>query len=96
MFGNAAIGLVLGHHLVRCIANKYLSLTGTSQEHKCQFLPGKDGQVAVRDFRDHTLARIRDIEELAELGKKIGVCPYYAARPTIKPSEVRYIVLFGY
>ncbi|KAI5793775.1 helicase C-terminal domain-containing protein [Peziza echinospora] len=69
----------------RCLE---LQQSGTSQEHKCQFLPGKDGQVAVRDFRDHTLARIRDIEELAELGKKIGVCPYYAARPTIKPSEI--------
>ena len=51
-------------------------------------MPGKDDQVAVREFRDHALARIRDIEEMAELSKKIGVCPYYAARPTIKPSEV--------
>jgi len=61
---------------------------GTSQEHKCQFLPGKDDQVAMRDFRDHALARVRDIEELGELGKKMGTCPYYASRPAIKPSEI--------
>jgi len=61
---------------------------GTSQEHRCQFLPGKDDQVAVRDFRDHALARIRDIEELGELGRKMGICPYYASRPTLKPSEI--------
>ena len=61
---------------------------GASQEHKCQFLPGKDDQVVVREFRDHALARVRDIEELGELGKKMGICPYYASRPAIKPSEI--------
>lgn len=49
--------------------------------------------MAVRDFRDHTLAKIRDIEDLAALGRKMGVCPYYASRPTIKPSEVRFLFL---
>ena len=40
------------------------------------------------EFRDHALAGIRDIEDLAKLGKKMGVCPYYASRAAIKPSEV--------
>ena len=61
---------------------------GVSEASRCEFLPGKDDQVVVRDFRDHTLAKIRDIEDLASLGRKMGVCPYYASRPTIKPSEV--------
>lgn len=61
---------------------------GVSEASRCEFLPGKDDQVVVRDFRDHTLAKIRDIEDLASLGKRMGVCPYYASRPTIKPSEV--------
>ncbi|KAL7276264.1 ATP-dependent DNA helicase chl1 [Rhizina undulata] len=69
----------------RCLE---LQQSGTSPDCRCQFLPGKDDQVAFRDFRDHTLAKIRDIEDLASLGKKIGVCPYYASRPTIKPSEI--------
>ncbi len=42
----------------------------------------------MHDFRDHVLAKIRDIEELGVLGKKMGICPYYASRATIKPSEV--------
>lgn len=33
-------------------------------------------------------AEIRDIEDLAELGKKMAVCPYYASRQAIKPTEV--------
>jgi len=62
---------------------------GTSEEKRCEFLPKKDDQVIVRDFRDHTLATIRDIEDLSKLGKKMGTCPYYASRSAIKPSEVR-------
>ncbi|KAH0609297.1 uncharacterized protein H6S33_012783 [Morchella sextelata] len=68
----------------RCLE---LQRSGT-QESRCQFLPEKDDKVLIRDFRDHTLAKIRDIEELASLGKKMGICPYYASRPTIKSSEI--------
>lgn len=39
-------------------------------------------------FRDHSLASIRDIEELGFLGREIGICPYYASRSAIKPSEI--------
>ena len=42
----------------------------------------------LNDFRDHALAKIRDIEDLGVLGKKMGICPYYASRPTIQYSEV--------
>ncbi|KAF8461097.1 helicase C-terminal domain-containing protein, partial [Kalaharituber pfeilii] len=69
----------------RCLE---LQQSGKSQEPKCRFLPDQDDQVVVREFRDYTLAQIRDIEELGNLGKKIGVCPYYASRATIKPSEI--------
>jgi chromosome transmission fidelity protein 1 len=61
---------------------------GTPQSKRCQFLPKKDEQSIVRDFRDHTLAMIRDIEDLSRLGQDLGTCPYYAARSSIKPSEV--------
>jgi len=60
----------------------------TSSEHKCKFLPDKENQPLVNSFRDHTLAKIRDIEDLPSLGKKVGICPYYASRASIKPSEV--------
>ncbi|KAF1985456.1 ATP-dependent RNA helicase-like protein chl1 [Aulographum hederae CBS 113979] len=60
----------------------------TATEHKCPFVPSKDNEVAVADFRDHALADIRDIEDLGNLGKRLGVCPYYASRPAIKPCEI--------
>ena len=65
--------------------------TKTSAEKKCPFLPTKENETLVHQFRDHTLAKIRDIEDLEDLGKKIGICPYYASRATIKPSEVGLI-----
>ena len=58
------------------------------KDHKCPFVPNKENEVLVNDFRDHTLAKVRDIEDLGVLGKSIGICPYYAARAVIKPSEV--------
>lgn len=60
----------------------------TSAEHRCPHLPRKDNESLVNDFRDYALAKIRDIEDLGELGKKLGVCPYYASRAAVKPSEI--------
>ncbi|KAL9606008.1 MAG: hypothetical protein Q9179_000796 [Wetmoreana sp. 5 TL-2023] len=65
-----------------------LQQPSTPQEQKCPFLPNKENQALVNEFRDNTLARVRDIEDLATLGKQIGICPYYSARTSIKPSEV--------
>lgn len=70
----------------RCLE---LQQPDTSKDQKCPFIPNKENETLVNDFRDHTLARIRDIEDLGSLGKKIGICPYYASRATIRPSEVR-------
>ncbi|KAM0794423.1 helicase C-terminal domain-containing protein [Usnea florida] len=69
----------------RCLE---LQQPDTSKDHKCPFIPNKENETLVNDFRDHTLAKIRDIEDLGKLGKKIGICPYYASRATIKPSEI--------
>ena len=72
----------------RCLE---LQQPDTSKDQKCPFIPNKENETLVNDFRDHTLAKIRDIEDLGKLGKKIGICPYYASRATIKPSEVKPI-----
>ena len=69
----------------RCLE---LQQSETSKDHKCPFIPNSENETLVNDFRDHTLAKIRDIEDLGKLGRKIGICPYYASRATIKPSEV--------
>jgi chromosome transmission fidelity protein 1 len=60
----------------------------TPKDKKCQFVPNKENEGSVLDFQHYALAKIRDIEDLGVLGKKLGVCPYYATRPAVKPSEV--------
>ncbi|ODQ67512.1 ATP-dependent RNA helicase CHL1 [Nadsonia fulvescens var. elongata DSM 6958] len=63
--------------------------TGSEAE-KCQFYMNEDlaKKVKSRDFRDRALAGIRDIEELALLGKETEVCPYYGIRKALPMSEV--------
>ena len=72
-----------------------LQRPSTPQDQKCPFIPNKEKQVLVNEFRDHTLAKVRDIEDLGSLGKQIGICPYYSARASIKPSEVVVSFLCG-
>ncbi|KAK0113884.1 ATP-dependent DNA helicase chl1 [Cadophora gregata f. sp. sojae] len=95
--------LTLGSRKNLCInpkVNKLSSLTAinercselqqssTPKEHRCVFLPNQENQTLVNTFRDHSLATIRDIEDMGELGKQIGICPYYASRAAIKPAEI--------
>jgi chromosome transmission fidelity protein 1 len=67
----------------------------TPKEKKCPFVPNKENEGSVLDFQHHALAKIRDIEDLGVLGKKLGVCPYYATRPAVKPSEVSATLAFS-
>ena len=69
----------------RCLE---LQQPGTSADCKCPNLPNKENETLMHEFRDHALASIRDIEDLGTIGKKLGICPYYASRPAIRPSEV--------
>lgn len=69
----------------RCIE---LQQSNTPADKKCAFLPNKDSEDLVLDFRDHALATIRDIEDLARLGTRLQICPYYATRPAINPAEI--------
>lgn len=73
----------------RCLE---LQQSGTSADCKCPHLPNKENETLVHEFRDHALARIRDIEDLGVIGKKLGICPYYASRPAIRPSEVSFSI----
>ena len=74
----------------RCLE---LQQPDTPKEHKCAYLPKDESESVVDAFRDHTLASIRDIEDLGDLGKELGICPYYASRASIKPSEVCHSTL---
>ncbi|KAJ6178379.1 Helicase-like DEXD box c2 type [Penicillium mononematosum] len=65
-----------------------LQQAGVAADKKCSFIPSKDDEALALEFRDHALATVRDIEDIAEVGKKLGICPYYASRPVIKHSEI--------
>ena len=70
----------------RCLE---LQQPDTPKDHKCPFVPNKENETLVNEFRDQTMAKIRDIEDIGSIGKALGICPYYASRTAIKPSEVR-------
>ncbi|KAF2274786.1 DNA repair helicase [Westerdykella ornata] len=65
-----------------------LQQPSTSSDCKCPYMPTKQTAALVNEFRDHALAKIRDIEDLGALGKRLGICPYYASRPATKHCEV--------
>nr|POE52016.1 atp-dependent dna helicase chl1 [Quercus suber] len=65
-----------------------LQQSSTAKQHRCSFLPSTDREGSLLDFRDHALAKPRDIEDLVKLGTRLELCPYYAARPAIRPAEV--------
>lgn len=46
------------------------------------------GDEKLLEFRDHTLARVRDIEELAQLGSELETCPYYGSRQTVRHCQL--------
>jgi len=73
----------------RCLELQQNSKT----ESRCPHMPTKESEPLVNDFRDHALAKIRDIEDLGVLGKKLGVCPYYASRPATKYCEASRLYL---
>ena len=69
----------------RCLE---LQQSGVAADKKCSYLPSKDDEALVLQFRDRTLATVKDIEDIGLVGKEIGICPYYASRSVIKHSEV--------
>ncbi|RLM01804.1 ATP-dependent DNA helicase chl1 [Aspergillus turcosus] len=69
----------------RCLE---LQQPGVAAEKRCPYLPSKEDEGQVLQFRDHTLATIKDIEDMGKLGKRMGICPYYASRSVVKHSEI--------
>ncbi|CBF82692.1 DNA helicase [Aspergillus nidulans FGSC A4] len=54
---------------------------------RCSYLPTEEDEAKTLSFRDHALATVKDIEDLGKLGKKLGLCPYYASRGVVSHSE---------
>ncbi|KAH2187438.1 ATP-dependent DNA helicase chl1 [Aspergillus fumigatus] len=95
--------LTLGSRKNLCINPKVMSLgnaaainerclelqqPGIAAEKRCPYLPSKEDEGQILQFRDHTLATIKDIEDMGKLGKRMGICPYYASRSVLKHSEI--------
>ncbi|KAI7865468.1 helicase C-terminal domain-containing protein [Spinellus fusiger] len=62
-----------------------------TEKKRCPYLPTMNEKERWHDFRDHTLARVRDIEDIVKIGESLSVCPYYGSRQVAKPA--RLIVL---
>ena len=69
----------------RCLE---LQKPGTSKATRCSLMPSKDNRGLVERFRDNVLAQVQDIEDIASLGRDLGICPYYASRSAILQSEI--------
>ena len=58
----------------------------------CTYLPNPSNSStissATKEFADLSLAQIRDIEDLGDLGSSLHTCPYYSVREGIKLAEV--------
>ncbi|ETN45463.1 uncharacterized protein HMPREF1541_09295 [Cyphellophora europaea CBS 101466] len=65
-----------------------LQKPGIAKDKKCPYLPTKDDREVLDAFRTRSIAQVRDIEDIAKLGREMEICPYYASRPAIAPSEV--------
>ena len=69
----------------RCLE---LQKPGTAKQKKCPHYPNKETREIASTFQDRAISKIRDIEDIAQLGREMKICPYYASRGAIAPSEV--------
>lgn len=65
-----------------------LQQSGVAADKKCSYLPNKDSEDVLLDFRDRVLSTVQDIEDISQIGKQLAICPYYAARKVIDQCEV--------
>ncbi|CAG8638754.1 5586_t:CDS:10 [Funneliformis mosseae] len=60
---------------------------GTKPEKRCPYNSARN-QSHMLDYRDHVLASVRDIEELVDIGRELGACPYYGTRKSIRRCQI--------
>ncbi|CAO3623809.1 unnamed protein product [Mucor fragilis] len=59
-----------------------------SKKGPCTYLPAGENTAKWNEFRDHALARVRDIEDLVAVGETLATCPYYGSRNTVKSARL--------
>ena len=80
-----------GKHFDLCVC-EVLKLSLEKGKKRCPHLPPPEEETRMLDLRDHILAIPRDIEDLLELGKELGTCPYYGSRRAIPQAQVMRFV----
>lgn len=83
--------LMSGKHFDLCVC-EVLKLSLEKGKKRCPHLPPPEEETRMLDLRDHILATPRDIEDLLELGKELGTCPYYGSRRAIPQAQVMRFV----
>ncbi|KAK9451561.1 helicase C-terminal domain-containing protein [Limtongia smithiae] len=73
------------------INDRCAELQHNSGDKRCPYMMNEheaEGRNKTREFRDRILAHIHDIEDLADIGKSMDVCSYYASRSAVKSTEI--------
>jgi chromosome transmission fidelity protein 1 len=73
---------------VQAINDRCSELQQAKSSSKCAYIPKEDLLSQTHEFRDRTLGTVPDIEDLHQLGKALGVCPYYASRTALPGAEI--------
>ncbi|KAG6837605.1 hypothetical protein H0H93_006126 [Arthromyces matolae] len=74
-------------HKSRDLDESCRELLGEKPDKRCQYLPSVDEEEKMLDFRDQILAAPKDIEDLAEAGRRAEICPYFGARRAIPQAQ---------
>lgn len=62
--------------------------SSATSKSRCPHLPPLKERAIWDNFRDHALAKVRDIEDLVKMGETYDTCPYYGSRHAVKPAQV--------
>ncbi|KAK9468201.1 helicase C-terminal domain-containing protein [Lipomyces arxii] len=76
---------------LNAINDRCAELQQNTVDKRCSYLMSDqtlEHRVKTREFRDRVLADVRDIEDIAEIGKSMAVCPYYTSRGVVELGEV--------
>ncbi|KAJ3041414.1 DEAD H (Asp-Glu-Ala-Asp His) box helicase 11 [Rhizophlyctis rosea] len=68
------------------INDKCLDLQKEPEKKRCEYKATNKATSML--FADKIHAAIHDIEDIADVGKRMGICPYYGGRDAVKSSEI--------
>ncbi|CAO3622306.1 unnamed protein product [Cunninghamella blakesleeana] len=60
----------------------------SNESERCPYLPSVNDVKRWRQFQEHALSQVQDIEDLYRKGKELHVCPYYGSRQSTKPAQL--------